>query len=512
MRNKSQLFALTLALVMIAGALPTSLTAQTWDGKSIVKLTENDLSPWQGDTGNWQIVGRAFMDPDNDKFLTSQPGTGILWNGPQGKTKNLITKMAFGDTRAHIEFLLARDSNSGVYFTGQYEVQIFDSWQKPSEYPGIECGGIYQRWDPKRQPKGFEGHSPRVNACFPPGRWQTFDVVFRSAKFDQNGNKIANARFLKVFHNGILIHDNLELFGPTRGGNIFPTERPSGPFLFQGDHGPVAYRNVWISPIDYPDFFVLGTDPKRLDLTTEQYVTMLKDLGYNGTYYNGYDGLPRMLQELDSQGLRLYTFYTPVNLDGDKPKYDPKLKEIIELLAHRDATLWLHILSHKYKPSDPAGDEKAVEIIREIADMAQPHGVRVALYPHFGLWLERCEDSVRLTRKVNRRNVGAIFNLCHWLKVSKGQNLLGLLQDSLPYLSFVTINGADQGPTWKELIQPLDQGAYDVYGVLEMLKDLGYNGPIGLQVYGIQEEPQDHLKRSITTWRQFNNKLLHATK
>ena len=76
----------------------------------------------------------------------------------------------------------------------------------------------------------------------------------------------------------------------------------------------------------------------------------------------------------------------------------------------------------------------------------------------------------------------------------------------------MTINGADQGPTWKELIQPLDQGAYDVYGVLEMLKDLGYNGPIGLQVYGIQKEPQDHLKRSITTWRQFNNKLLHATK
>ena len=208
-------------------------------------LTGEDLRPWSDQTGQWRVAGDAFLKPGNRKKLAGKSGAGILLNGDKGNTVDLISREAFGDCEAHIEFLLSRDSNSGVYFMGRYEIQIFDSWKKKSEYPGIECGGIYQRWDEKRTPKGYEGHSPRVNASRPPGEWQTFDFVFRAPKFDKSGKKVQNACFVKVLHNGVLIHENVELTGPTRG-SLFEDEASAGPLRLQGDHGPIAYRNLWI--------------------------------------------------------------------------------------------------------------------------------------------------------------------------------------------------------------------------------------------------------------------------
>jgi len=111
-------------------------------------------------------VGDAALAPGNEKLLAGRPGTGAILNGPTGKTVNLLSKQEFGDVRAHVEFMVSKDSNSGVYLMGRYEVQVFDSWQKSAPYPGIECGGIYERWDESRDPKGFEVilSDPNVNA------------------------------------------------------------------------------------------------------------------------------------------------------------------------------------------------------------------------------------------------------------------------------------------------------------------------------------------------------------
>jgi len=87
-----------------------------------------------------------------------------------------------------------------------------------------------------------------VNATKPPGEWQTFDIVFRAPRFDASGKKIANARVVKVTHNGKVVHENVELTGPTRGG-LTDDDKPLGPLRLQGDHGPVAYRNLRIKPI-----------------------------------------------------------------------------------------------------------------------------------------------------------------------------------------------------------------------------------------------------------------------
>jgi hypothetical protein len=116
-----------------------------------------------------------------------------------------------------------------------------DSYGVADPTPG-DCGGIYKRWDESRSPKGFEGSPPRENASAPPGDWQIYDILFQAPRFDVDGKKIENARFKSVRHNGVLIHKDVELTGPTRGGR--EPEVAAGPLRLQGDHGPVVYRRV----------------------------------------------------------------------------------------------------------------------------------------------------------------------------------------------------------------------------------------------------------------------------
>ena len=210
-----------------------------------VELVGKDLSTWQKETGRWMIVGEAKMDPANPKILSTSPGTGVLVNGPTGQTGNLLSTSEHGDVEAHVEFMVPQGSNSGVYFQGRYEIQILDSWKVQQPKYG-DCGGIYERWGEKG---GYEGRAPRVNASRAPGQWQTFDVVFRATRFDADGKKTANAKFVKVVHNGVVIHENVEVTGPTRAATYERDEKPAGPLMLQGDHGPVAYRNVWLRPL-----------------------------------------------------------------------------------------------------------------------------------------------------------------------------------------------------------------------------------------------------------------------
>ena len=234
----------TLRVVLAVVAMAIVLGAQSAPGAEVkrVQLVGKDLSTWQKETGEWLVAGEAGIDPANPKMLASRPGTGVLLNGPTGRTGNLLSKFEHGDVEAHVEFVVSQGSNSGVYFQGRYEIQILDSWKV--EHPKYgDCGGIYERWGEKG---GYEGHAPKVNASRAPGEWQTFDVIFRAPRFDAGGKKTANARFVKVVHNGKVIHENVEVTGPTRAATFEHDEKPLGPLMLQGDHGPVAYRNIWL--------------------------------------------------------------------------------------------------------------------------------------------------------------------------------------------------------------------------------------------------------------------------
>jgi hypothetical protein len=210
-----------------------------------IDLTNLDV--WKGKTDGWVVAGGAKMGPKNERRLVAEPGKGVLVNGSKGRAPDLVTKQSFGDVEVHLEFLIPKRSNSGVKLEGLYEIQIYDSYGK-KELTGNDCGGVYPRAEQKPVYHHIDkGIAPRTNAARRPGEWQTLDLIFLAPRFDKEGKKTANARFVKVVLNGTLIHEDVELKWPT-GHAWTKKEVPAGPLLLQGDHGPVAFRNVCIRP------------------------------------------------------------------------------------------------------------------------------------------------------------------------------------------------------------------------------------------------------------------------
>lgn len=218
---------------------------------TIPLIGDAGLTAWKQPTHEWLIVGSAALDAADAKKLTLTDGMGVLANSRKGKTGNIVSAAEFGDAEIHVEWLVPKGSNSGVYVMGRYEVQVFDSFGK-AKPAASDAGGIYQRWDPKRGKgmEGFEGTPPRVNAAKAPGEWQSFDITFKAPRFDAAGMKTANAVFVKVIHNGQVVHENVEVTGPTRSAMWeYEPEKPTGPLMLQGDHGPVVYRNITVTAL-----------------------------------------------------------------------------------------------------------------------------------------------------------------------------------------------------------------------------------------------------------------------
>jgi hypothetical protein len=236
--------------VTLAMLATWGVQAQNEQGYPFSTLSLADMKAFKPQAGNWRIAGNVSAHPDKKLDLQATNGTGVLVNLPDEHRKDdLFTLMEHGDMEIELEFMTARESNSGIYFMGRYELQILDSYTRTlsgSIKPGKhDCAAIYERWDsskPKGQ-EGYEGRPPRVNVTRAPGLWQKYHVIFQAPRFNDKGEKIANARFVKVFHNGVLVHENVEITGPTRG-SAFEKEAPTGPLRIQGDHGPVAFRNI----------------------------------------------------------------------------------------------------------------------------------------------------------------------------------------------------------------------------------------------------------------------------
>lgn len=215
----------------------------------------NSLDAFTGGGGNWTIVGDASASIIKKNELSTSPGQGVLActheQGKYGTQYELISKFEHGDLDISFDFMMAKESNSGVYLQGRYEIQLLDSWGSPSpKY--YDCGGIYERWDDTK-PKGMEGYegtAPRVNAAKAPGLWQHMEISFQAPRFDKAGKKTSNAKILVIKLNGIVLHENVELSGITRGG--FAKEVAKGPLRLQGDHGSLAFRNIQVSNFDKP--------------------------------------------------------------------------------------------------------------------------------------------------------------------------------------------------------------------------------------------------------------------
>lgn len=211
------------------------------------EITLNDLNGFTTDGSNWLIVGKSLSDFTKKHDLQVEEGTGVLVNtNKEEKNLHLFSAFEHGDMELDIEFMMPKGSNSGIYFQSRYEIQLLDSWQVKN-LSSQDCGSIYQRWDETKPEgeKGYEGHPPTENVTKAPGLWQHYYIKFRAPRFDANGEKIENARFEEVVHNGVKTHENVEVTGPTRSANAESnSEVAMAPLMIQGDHGPVAFRNI----------------------------------------------------------------------------------------------------------------------------------------------------------------------------------------------------------------------------------------------------------------------------
>lgn len=264
-------------------------------------------------------------------------------------------------------------------------------------------------------------------------------------------------------------------------------------------------------PFPFFPFCIDWHDAKKRSL--EQQAEMLKELGYDGVGHIWLDNVAERLKTLDAKGLKLFQITMNVDVAPGKTPYDARFKDVMPLLKGRNVQFCL--LLNGMKPSDPSVDDHAVKILREMSDIAEPAGAQLLLYPHTGSWVEKIEDSIRVAAKVSRPNVGVMFNLCHWLRVSKDRDYQPLLVNAIPRLWAVSINGADENdpkPGWDHYIQPLGRGSFDVYGLLKNLKELGYTGPIGLQCFGIGGDAREHLAESMKTWREYSERLVRESK
>src|SRR2546425_4789963 len=215
-------------------------------------LNGKDLTGWRGQSAGenqWLtttgILWERLLGPTRLQPAPRTAPGGVILNGPNGRTVNLVTEQKLGDTELYLEFMLAKGSNSGVYLHGLYEVQIFDSYGSTEPVTSSDCGGIYHRWINN---KGVGGSAPSRNVCRPPGQWQSYHIWFRAPRFDASGRKTENAKFIRVVFNGLSVQINVEVDGPTRAAMNIP-EAVANPIMLQGDHGPVAFRNVYWRPL-----------------------------------------------------------------------------------------------------------------------------------------------------------------------------------------------------------------------------------------------------------------------
>jgi hypothetical protein len=218
------------------------------------EISMDQLDFWEPSAENWQIVGGVIADFQNEWDMTTQEGFGILVNLmseeaheegiPQGS--NLVSKLEHGDLELELEVLVPKGSNSGIYFQNRYELQIRDT-QGDADLSPDDMGGIYYRGG--EDGTNIDGHAPMINAARLAGLWQKMRIMFRAPRFDEAGQKIKNAELEYVYLNGALIHEHVELKGPTLGA-VSEEEVALAPLRIQGDHGPVAFRNMKYKAFD----------------------------------------------------------------------------------------------------------------------------------------------------------------------------------------------------------------------------------------------------------------------
>ena len=235
---KNPTVSVSLAAVMAALLLAAGTLVAVAADKPDEPFNGKDLTGWKSkgkDMGFW-TVGTAKLNPDKPNQLVVEKDGAELINA-KDSGHDLYSEYTYGDAVITLEVMVPKGSNSGIYVHGEYEIQVLDSFGKEENPGGGDMGAIY-------------GAQPPTKPVYKkPGEWSTYEIHWQAPKFDASGKKTANAKFIKVVLNGAVIHKDLEMKGTTPGG-VDGKEKAKGPLLFQGNHGPVSYRNIKIRPLD----------------------------------------------------------------------------------------------------------------------------------------------------------------------------------------------------------------------------------------------------------------------
>jgi sugar phosphate isomerase/epimerase len=243
--------------------------------------------------------------------------------------------------------------------------------------------------------------------------------------------------------------------------------------------------------------------------TPDQKAALAEKIGFDGVSFDGAKLIPERLKAVADHNLTLPFLYLGAELTGPQIVYEPKMEEAIAALKGRNTIIWLTLRGH-----GPNADPNAIAAVRHVSDLAAQSGLRVALYPHFGLYVQTIQDALRIALAGHRSNLGITFNLCHELRsgtpAQVAASLDTILDQHLSLLYAVSINGADPNPAagWPALIQPLDRGSYNVAALIHTLVAKGYRGPIGLQSYAIPGDPETNLTRSMAAWRRITEQTV----
>jgi sugar phosphate isomerase/epimerase len=247
--------------------------------------------------------------------------------------------------------------------------------------------------------------------------------------------------------------------------------------------------------------------PEGMDAQAE----LIKQIGFDGFAGHHSEDYFERRAALDKVGLTMPEIYWGFDLDSaGNCSYKDGLDEIIRDAKGRNLIVTLYINAESWVNNKDNGDKFLASGIQELADFALEYDAGIAIYPHVNNYVERMNHAIKLVKLIDRKNVGAVFNLCHLLKVEGEPGWQEKLINAVPYLFLISINGSDSGNTtemeWDQLIQPLGEGDFDSYAVVKLAVDNGYKGPFGLQCYNIQQDCEMALKKSIETWKTYQEK------
>jgi hypothetical protein len=235
-----------LIVIALGNSVPMSLLwaepPTTWTPLS----RSMSFATWREDHHGWRIIGDVSLNSDSPKQFDERQGRGVFVS--KGDASNLESREKYQDVDVQLEFTIPKQSNAGVKLMSRYEIQILDTYGA-THLSGDSCGGIYPRAEEKPSYHHIDrGVPPRVNAAKPAGEWQSLEIEFIAPRFNAKGKKTSNAKFARVVLNRKLIHENVEVSAPTGAAWRLVSEVPRGPLLLQGDHGPVAFRNIQVWP------------------------------------------------------------------------------------------------------------------------------------------------------------------------------------------------------------------------------------------------------------------------